>query len=176
MALAAHPVNAAWVARRKPGKAEKPEAGKEEAQKAAPRKPAPRPAARKELPPPEGKPAQGPAQGEEALEDLDDYEEIGLLSIQKTRAEIRFKNEQADATLQKRLERLGELIDRELVAKAFSKLAQEIKTRFVELPQRASPAITAIVKAGGGEHDVQKYLEAEIGKDIQAIKSSLAEF
>jgi len=107
---------------------------------------------------------------------LYDEEDMGMLAIAKMRAEIRFKNEQADSVLQKRLEKLGLLIDRELVTKAFSKLSTEIKTRLIELPQKIVPSLFALIKSGKKEIDIQKKLEDEIGRVLQEIKISAENF
>jgi len=115
---------------------------------------------------------------DEILIDEDDsgYEDVGALTIAKVRADIRFKQEQADAAHQKRLERMRELVDRDLVRKAFATFGSGIKIHFIEMPQRIVPRISAMVRSGESEIVIQKYLEAEFSAAIQKIKVSIKDF
>lgn len=168
--------NAAWIARRRGGKApasskEKPTEKKTKAKPEAAKKERPAKVAAPEI-----EQDADIDEIEDEQEGAGDYEEMGLLSIQKLRAEIRFKGEQADTALQKRLERLDQLVDRELVSRAFAKIGQELKTRFIEMPQRAAAAISALARSGSSEIEIQKYLEDEISRALQAVKAALQEF
>lgn len=120
----------------------------------------------------------------ETLDDVDidelpddemSFDDMGALSITKLKAEIRFKTEQSDTALQKRLERLGQLIEREQVERAMGNLGAELKLRLLELPARITPAICAMVRSGTIDNEIQKYFEAEISQAIQEIKKRTIE-
>lgn len=185
-----HAGNAAWIARRASGGDAKSKPKREPVKKAERKPPAVAKAAKPDPGPkpvkhetekpkaptkPEAKPEEqqeGKLPKGRASDDSERPEDMGLLSIAKLRAEVRYKTEQADSALQRRLERLGELIDRELVRKGFAKLNQEIKTRFIELPARLTPAIVAMARAGESELDIQRFIELEISRDLTAIKTA----
>lgn len=97
-------------------------------------------------------------------------EDPGDLSIQKLKADIRAKVVQADLVLLKKTERMGELIERDLVDKLFSRLRAEIDSNLLDLPVRSSERIYALFKSGKKAKDIQKYLEKEIERSIKNIK------
>ena len=172
------PTNAAWLARRagaKPGQRAAAVKPKPAAVETKPEKPAAVSVKPEKKPEPEPRVEDRKPENRAANESDDGstYEDMGALSIAKMRADIRLRHEQSDAALQKRLERLGELVDRDLVARAFAMLASEIKVRFVELPARATAGLVAMVRAGRPETEVQKYLEDEIARALIEIKAKL---
>ncbi|HPS55922.1 MAG TPA: hypothetical protein PLP05_10010, partial [Sedimentisphaerales bacterium] len=112
---------------------------------------------------------------DELPDDEMSFDDMGALSITKLKAEIRFKTEQSDTALQKRLERLGQLIEREQVERAMGNLGAELKLRLLELPARITPAICAMVRSGTIDNEIQKYFEAEISQAIQEIKKRTIE-
>jgi hypothetical protein len=100
-------------------------------------------------------------------------EGIGALSIQKIKAEIKYKTEAAEAYRIKRLERLGLLIEREHVRKTIGRYNAEQRIRLLEMPGTITPRLVAMARSGAAEHEVAGVLEDEIAK---AIDYALAVF
>lgn len=105
--------------------------------------------------------------------DDDDLDEQGLIYIKKTDAEVRYKREQIRAIKQKRLERLGVLIEKELVRRVFDSFAADLKLRLLGLPKVLSPRIISLVKSGEKENTIQGMLEDEISNAIKTAKQIL---
>jgi hypothetical protein len=102
--------------------------------------------------------------------DLDDGSQVYL---KKADAEVRYKREQIRSVKQKRLERLGELVERDLVRQVIGKLGAEIKMRLLGMPKVMAPRIVALVKSGEKNKTVQSLLEDEISKALKAAKEVL---
>jgi hypothetical protein len=95
-------------------------------------------------------------------------EDRASLLEQKTLSEIRRNNETADEKLQKRLERMGVLVDGELFRKRLAVLDGEIKRRFLEMPQRAGPDLHAKAQSMGAR-EWELELEKEISEALTAV-------
>lgn len=99
----------------------------------------------------------------------------GGLYVKKLEAEIRYRNEQADAVLQKRLERLGELIERGIVRRVLGKLGAALKLRLLDMPRRIAPRLQAMTKSGMGEADLIAFMEAETAALLREVKETIGE-
>jgi hypothetical protein len=93
------------------------------------------------------------------------------LSAQRMRADIALKQEMTATHQQRRLERLGLLVQKEQVDRRLAVLGNEIKVRLLDLPRRVFPTIAAHVKAGR-EPDGLALLEKEIGDAIAHVKKA----
>jgi hypothetical protein len=91
------------------------------------------------------------------------------LNAQRIQADIDLKREQAATHRQRRLERLGLLVEKALVDKRIATLGAEIRSRFLDLPARVFPQIVALVKSGR-EDEALAHLEREIGEAIERVK------
>ena len=92
--------------------------------------------------------------------------------LQKIQSEIRRNNETADEKLQKRLERMGLLVERELFRKRMAVLDGEIKRRFLELSQRAGPDLHAKAQSMG-VREWELELEKEISEALTAVVAAV---
>jgi hypothetical protein len=93
---------------------------------------------------------------------------IGL-NAQRIQADIDLKREQTATHRQRRLERLGLLVEKALVDKRLATLGGEVRTRFLDLPARVFPQLIALVKSGR-EDEALTHLEHEIGDAIERVK------
>ena len=91
------------------------------------------------------------------------------LNIRRLLAEICLKEEQAETHRQRRLERMGSLVQRTIVEQRLAVLGNEIKSRLLDLPARIFPQIAALVKSGRDEEALRCF-EHEISEAIQRIK------
>ena len=92
------------------------------------------------------------------------------LPIQKSMAEVRLKDAQADLIDQRRAREMGLLIELEIVNQMMAAFGVELKLRFLDLPRRVSPRIHAIVKAKGGPRAVEEILDKEIADGLKHAK------
>lgn len=84
-------------------------------------------------------------------------------------ADTELKREQTATHRQRRLERMGLLVEKDLVDKHMAILGNEVKTRLLDLPARIFPQLAALVKSGREEEAFTK-LEAEISEAVKRIK------
>jgi hypothetical protein len=171
--------NAAWVARHAKADGAKAAA----APKAKPAKASPRakPAAAAKpgqalKPPAKDPPAKDPPTAllddvELPIEDIEATENMGTLTIEKIKAEIRYKREAAEAYRIKRLAALGVLVEREHVRQVLGKFNAEQRIRLLELPGTLTPRLVALARAGSSEHEVAAILEDEIARAIDSAKA-----
>ena len=89
--------------------------------------------------------------------------------MKRLRADTELKLEQAATHRQRRLERLGVLVEKELMDRRHAILGQEVKTRLLDLPARIFPQLSAFVKSGR-EEEALSLFEKEIGEAIERIK------
>lgn len=198
----AHPVNAAYLAKRQSPKPSKEKAAKavrdrlqEQPKTAATQaaKPKPDPTIAKAKPtqprpPAAAKPKKPrepklPEPGEDLPDDPPDLpdtpdlqgagESIGELSIEKIKAEIKYKTEAAEAYRIKRLERLGLLVEREHVRQTLGRFNAELRIRLLEMPGTITPRLIALARAGAAEHEVIGILEDEIARAVDNAKATV---
>lgn len=100
------------------------------------------------------------------LEDMSPEE----LSHEKIVAEISYKKEAAENLRIKRLEALGQLVEREQVKKVLSRFNAEQKVRLLELPRTLAPHLVSLVKSGAAEWEISQALEREISVAIVDAK------
>lgn len=179
----AHPVNAAYLAKRQePKTAAKPVAKTKSTPttpKAKPTQPRPPAAARPKKP----REPKLPDPGKDLPDDPPDLpdtpdlpataEGIGSLSIEKIKAEIKYKTEAAEAYRIKRLERLGLLVEREHVRQTLGRFNAELRIRLLEMPVTITPRLIAMARAGAAEHEVIGILEDEIAKAVDNAKATV---
>lgn len=183
-----HATNRAWVDRRSSRKAatkaveraetKKPSKDTTKGQKLAPGPATRQPAAKKPkeqdaMPAPLPIDADTPAP---PVEDDDEgqgqgLESLGLLSIEKIMAEIRYKHEAAEAYRIKRLASLGLLVEREQVRQVIGKFNAELRVRLLEMPGTITPRLVAMARSGTSDHEIARLLEDEIARAIESAKS-----
>lgn len=105
------------------------------------------------------------------IEDIEATEDMGTLTIEKIKAEIRYKREAAEAYRIKRLAALGVLVEREHVRQVLGKFNAEQRIRLLELPGTLTPRLVALARAGSSEHEVAAILEDEIARAIDSAKA-----
>lgn len=81
---------------------------------------------------------------------------------------MELKKEQAASHRQRRLERLGLLIMRELADRRLALVGNEVKARLLDLPARVFPQVAALVKSGR-EEEALAHLEAEISEALARV-------
>lgn len=151
--------NVAWLARRT-----KPDPKPKPPREPKPKKPKPAPP----LPPP---PKIFDDMEPLLLDDSADTDDLGILTVQKMQAEIRYKQEAAEAYRVKRLATLGVLVEKEHVRQVLGKFNAEMRIRLLELPGTIAPRLLALIQAGETEHGIAKILEHEIEAAILAAKA-----
>lgn len=178
--------NREWIERRAAGKKAKPAAAqparkepKKTTAAAKPTQPRPPAAAR----PKKQREPKLPDPGEDLPDDPPDLpdtpdlpataEGIGSLSIEKIKAEIKYKTEAAEAYRIKRLERLGLLVEREHVRQTLGRFNAELRIRLLEMPGTITPRLIAMARAGAAEHEVIGILEDEIAKAVDNAKATV---
>ena len=168
-----HPTNAAYLERKRDGvKPKKPPVTKPKplAEKQAPKPPRERKSA--PLPDPSADLPDDPPDLPDTPDTPED-ENIGMLSIEKIKAEIKYKTEAAEAYRIKRLERLGLLVEREHVRQTLGRFNAELRIRLLEMPGTIAPRLVAMARSGSQEHEIAAALEDEIAKAIDHAKATV---
>ena len=111
------------------------------------------------------------------LSDLDDLagDDRPLDQTDKTAADIRLKNIQADLGEYKLQLNKKLVVRREHVIQFASKAKQELRMRLQDMPRRMTPRLTALVRSGSDDREIQALLEREID-DAFAASSEVMEF
>lgn len=94
------------------------------------------------------------------------------LETQRLRAEVRLKEEQAAYHAVRRLEKIGQLVERRMVEQFIAQISAEIQTKLLTLPRRLVSQVYALAKSGD-EHEVEEYLSREIESSLRGIKQEL---
>lgn len=69
-------------------------------------------------------------------------------------------------------DRMGKLIDKEVVQRHFSALDGELRVRFLDLGKRLAPSLIALVRSGAEEREVIEMIETEIGDALERVKDA----
>lgn len=168
----AHPINRAYLEMHaRPGTMAAPNAGDSSAtgQKKRPRK------AKK----PTGKPVQptiptGQDSDDEDAADEDDGEsgeDFGVVASALDKAYYSAKKLKLDCDLKEldKAERMGQLIDRRIVAAKFGALSQAIQSNFVDAPTKYAMITCGILGTPGREHEIEEALAEYNQKGIEEI-------